>query len=101
MRASHPAIQKARWYDCSVKVTIAFADDELYRRVKVQAAASGRQVRDIVEEALAAWLERAEETEDVAASMEALVEYGSAGGIDASRFFDRMVNEGRVSYEPD
>lgn len=84
-----------------MKVTIAFSDDELYRRVKVHAAASGRQVRDIVEEALAAWLDQAEEAEDVDASSAALAEYESVGGVDADAFFSRMVNEGRVSYEPD
>jgi len=84
-----------------MKVTIAFSDDVLYRRIKVRAAVSGRQVRDIVEEALAAWLDRAEEAEDVTASDEALTEYTALGGIDADAFFTQMVNEGRVSYEPD
>lgn len=84
-----------------MKVTIAFSDDELYRRVKVQAAASGRQVRDIVEEALTWWLDRMEEVEDVAASRAGLAEYQTAGGVDADAFFARMISEGRVSYEPD
>ncbi len=84
-----------------MKVTIAFADDELYRRVRVHAAASGRQIRDIVEEALAAWLEQAEEAEDVAASAEAVAEYEALGGTEADAFFAHMINEGRVSYEPD
>ena len=61
---------------------------------------SGRQVREIVEEALADWLDRTEEADDVAASAEALTEYELAGGIDADAFFARMVNDGRVSYEP-
>lgn len=84
-----------------MKVTIAFSDDELYRRVKVQAAASGRQVRDIVEEALTWWLDRMEEVEDVAASRAGLAECETAGGVDADAFFARMISEGRVSYEPD
>lgn len=84
-----------------MKVTIAFADDELYRRVKVHAATSGRQVRDIVEEALAAWLDQVEEADDIAASDQALAEYEMAGGVDADAFFARMVSEGRVSYESD
>ncbi len=84
-----------------MKVTIAFADDELYRRVRVHAAASGRQIRDIVEEALAAWLEQAEDAADVAVSAEVVAEYERTGGVDADAFFAHMINEGRVSYEPD
>ena len=81
-----------------MKVTIALSDDELYRQVKVRAAASGRQVRDIVEEALARWLEAAEDEEDREASAQALAEYEVSGGIDADEFFQRMVSEGRVQY---
>jgi plasmid stability protein len=84
-----------------MKVTIAFNDDELYRRVKVRAALSGRQVRDIVEEALADWLEAAEDDEDRTASIEALDEHARAGGVDADVFFRRMIAEGRVEYGSD
>jgi plasmid stability protein len=81
-----------------MKVTIAFSDDELYRRVKVHAARSGRQVRDIVEEALSRWLDAAEDAEDLAAAADALAEYETVGGVDADAWFRRMVNEGRVEY---
>jgi hypothetical protein len=81
-----------------VKVTIAFANDELYRQVKLRAAASGRQVRDIVEEALEQWLEQTEDAEDRAAASEALAEYEVLGGVDADAFFERMLSEGRVEY---
>jgi hypothetical protein len=84
-----------------VKVTIAFQDDEIYRRVKLHAAASGRQVRDIVEEALTAWLDAGEAAEDRGASARALEEYATAGGVDADAFFARMVAEGHVSYDAD
>ncbi|MET0772890.1 MAG: hypothetical protein ABWZ82_07390 [Candidatus Limnocylindrales bacterium] len=84
-----------------MKVTIAFSDDEIYRRVRVHAAVSGRQIRDIVEEALSAWLEQAEEDADVAASADALAEYETLGGTEADAFFARMISEGRVSYESD
>ena len=84
-----------------VKVTIAFQDDELYRRVKSRAATTGRQVRDIVEEALNAWLDAAEDAEDRGASADALEEYATKGGVDADSFFARMVAEGHVSYDPD
>jgi hypothetical protein len=81
-----------------MKVTIAFANDELYRQVKVRAAASGRQIRDIVEEALVFWLEQAEDVEDRRAAEEALAEYELVGGVDADAYFKRMVSEGRVEY---
>jgi plasmid stability protein len=84
-----------------VKVTVAFQDDELYRRVKLHAAASGRQVRDIVEEALRAWLDAAEDAEDRGASARAIEEYATAGGVDADAYFARMVAEGHLSYDPD
>ena len=83
-----------------MKVTIAFTNDELYRLVKVRAAESGRQIRDIVEEALELWLEQAEDAEDREAAAEALTEYEVVGGVDADAFFDRMVSEGRVEYGP-
>jgi plasmid stability protein len=82
-----------------MKVTIAFSDDELYRRVKVRAASSGRQVRDIVEEALQQWLERTEEAEDREAATGALAEYEVVGGTEADAFFQRLLSEGRVEYE--
>lgn len=82
-----------------MKVTIAFRDDALYRTIRVRAAADGRQVRDIVEEALTAWLEAREDGEDASASKQALAEYEQAGGTDADAFFRRMVAEGRVTYD--
>jgi hypothetical protein len=84
-----------------MKVTVSFRDDALYRAVRVRAAEEGRQIRDIVEEALAAWLRDREDAEDVAASDEALREYDERGGEDADAFFRRMVADGRVRYEPD
>ncbi|MGH2445700.1 MAG: hypothetical protein ACRDGD_06645 [Candidatus Limnocylindria bacterium] len=82
-----------------MKVTVAFRDDDLYRAIRVRAAAEGRQIRDIVEEALRAWLEAREDAEDVEASGAALAEYEQHGGEDADAFFRRMVAEGRVAYE--
>lgn len=89
----------AGWYGARMKVTIAFRDDALYRAIRVRAVEDARQVRDIVEEALTAWLEAREDAEDASASKEALGEYEQAGGIDADVFFRRMVAEGRVTYE--
>ena len=39
-----------------MKVTIALANDQLYRAVRIRAAQSGRQIREIVEDALEMWL---------------------------------------------
>lgn len=81
-----------------MKVTIAFSDDSLYRAVRVRAAQSGRQIRDLVEEALDMWLTAQEDAEDIAAAKEALAEYDEVGGIDAEKFFQEMVADGRVDY---
>lgn len=82
-----------------MKVTISFRDDALYRAVRVRAAEEGRQIRDIVEEALTAWLDAREEAEDAAASAEALREYDDRGGEEADAFFRRMMAEGHVRYD--
>lgn len=82
-----------------MKVTISFRDDALYRAVRVRAAEEGRQIRDIVEEALTAWLDAREEAEDAVASAEALREYDDRGGEEADAFFRRMVAEGHVRYD--
>lgn len=82
-----------------MKVTVSFKDDELYRAIRVRAVQDGRQIRDIVEEALRGWLETVEDAEDAAASADALVEYEQAGGVDADRYFERLVAEGRVTYD--
>jgi plasmid stability protein len=82
-----------------MKVTIAFSNDELYRAVRVRAAQSGRQIRDIVEEALEAWLTAQEDADDIDASEDALREYGD--DVDAEAYFRRMVAEGRVEYGAD
>jgi len=84
-----------------MKVTVAFRDDSLYRAVRLRAVEEGRKIRDIVEEALAAWLEAREDAEDAEASAAALAEYDERGGEDADAFFRRMVAEGRVAYETD
>lgn len=84
-----------------MKVTIAFRDDSLYRAVRLRAVEEGRQVRDVVEEALRTWLEAREDAEDVEASKAALDEYEREGGVDAETAFRRMVAEGRVSYDAD
>jgi predicted transcriptional regulator len=80
-----------------MKVTIDL-DSELYRAVKVEAARSDRSVRDIVDEALAGWLERLEDAEDAAAAGEALAEYRRDGGVAAEEFFRAHAAETRATY---
>lgn len=82
-----------------MKVTIAFSDDSLYRAVRVRAAQSGRQIRDLVEEALEMWLTAQEDAEDIAAVKEALAEPGE--DIDAVEYFQKLVAEGRARYGND
>ena len=79
-----------------MKVTVAFSDDELYRAIRIRAAQSGRQIRDIVEEALEMWLTAQEDAEDIVAARDALAEQGD--DIDAREFFQKMVAEGRAQY---
>jgi plasmid stability protein len=80
-----------------MKVTIDL-DAELYRAIKVEAARADRSVREIVDEALAGWLERLEDAEDAAAATEALAEYERDGGAAAEEFFRAHAAETRAAY---
>ena len=80
-----------------MKVTIDL-DPEVYRAIKVEAARSDRSVRELVDEALAAWLEAEEEREDAASAEAALAEYREAGGADASALFQTLAAETRATY---
>jgi plasmid stability protein len=82
-----------------MKVTIDI-DPDLYRAVKVEAARSDRSVRDIVDEALAAWLEAAETEEDRASAEAALAEYRRDGGEAADLFFGSLAAETKATYDP-
>jgi plasmid stability protein len=76
-------------------------DDEVYRAIKVEAARTGRSVRDIVDEALAAWLAKAEDDEDVASAAAALEEYRRDGGVAAESWFADRAAEVKATYAPD
>ena len=76
-------------------------DSELYRAVKVEAARADRSVRDVVAEALEAWLAHAEEAEDRVSADAALAEYRRDGGEAAEAFFGRMAAETKASYGTD
>ena len=87
------------WYAGPVKVTID-VDPELYRAVKVEAARGDRSVREIVDEALGAWLDAAETEEDRASAEAALIEYRRDGGEAADSFFGSLAAETRAAYGP-
>jgi predicted transcriptional regulator len=80
-----------------MKVTIDLSP-ELYRAVKVEAARADRSVREIVDEALEAWLEAAETREDQASAEVALEEYRRDGGEAAESFFGSLAAETRATY---
>lgn len=83
-----------------MKVTIDL-DADLYRAIKVEAARSDRSVRDIVDDALAAWLDATEAAEDRASAEAALVEYRRDGGESAETFFGALAAETRATYGAD
>ena len=80
-----------------MKVTIDL-DPDLYRAVKVEAARSDRSVREIVDEALAGWLDALEEAEDRASAAAALEEYRRDGGESARAFLGTLAAETKVTY---
>jgi predicted transcriptional regulator len=87
-----------------MKVTVDI-DPELYRALKVEAARADRSVRDVLADAIEAWLERSEDDEDRASAAEALAEYRRDGGVAAEEYFGALVAETRAAYgsagEPD
>jgi plasmid stability protein len=83
-----------------MKVTLDL-DPDLYRSLKVEAARADRSVRDVVSDAIAAWLDHQEEDEDRASAAEALEEYRRDGGTAASAFFERLAAEARAEYGSD
>ena len=84
-------------YDATVKVTIDL-DPDLYRSLKVESARADRSVREVVADAIAAWLERQEADEDRASAAEALEEYRRDGGTAAATYFERLAAEARAEY---
>jgi len=82
-----------------MKVTIDLGA-ELYRAIKVEAARTDRSVREIVDEALEAWLDSAEAREDRASAEAALVEYRRDGGDSAESFFGSLAAETKATYGP-
>jgi plasmid stability protein len=83
-----------------MKVTIDL-DPERYRAIKVEAARTDRSVRDVVDEALDAWLDTAEAAEDRASADAALAEYRRDGGVAAEAFFGSLAAETQATYGSD
>ena len=83
-----------------MKVTIDL-DADIYRAVKVEAARTDRSVRDVVDEALAAWLEAVEDAEDKVSASAALEEYRRDGGEAAEAFFGSLAGETKAAYGSD
>ncbi len=83
-----------------MKVTIDL-DADRYRAIKVEAARTDRSVREIVDEALEAWLDASESNEDRISAEEALTEYRRDGGEAAEAFFGTLAAETRSTYAPD
>lgn len=83
-----------------MKVTID-VDADVYRAIKVEAVRSDRPVRDIVDEALAAWIEATEAAEDRISAAEALAEYRRDGGESAEVFFSALAAETKAAYGSD
>jgi plasmid stability protein len=73
-------------------------DHDLYRAIRVEAARADRPVREVVQEALEAWLARAEELEDRDSAAAALAEYQQDGGEAAEAWFGRLAAETQASY---
>jgi len=83
-----------------MKVTIDL-DGDVYRAVKVEAARTDRSVREIVDEALAAWLDAEESREDRVSAEAALAEYRRDGGEAAAAFFGTLAAEAQATYDAD
>ena len=81
-----------------MKITIDLNAD-LYRAIKVEAARTDRSVRDVVDEALEAWLQAAEDREDRDSAQAALAEYRRDGGESADAFFGSLAAESRARYD--
>lgn len=81
-----------------MKVTLDLPD-ELYRALKVEAARSDRNVRDLATAAIEEWLDREEEAEDRASAQAALEEYRQSGGESAAAFFEHLAAEARARYD--
>jgi predicted transcriptional regulator len=72
-----------------VKTTLDI-DEDLYGAIKVEAARIGRTVHEIIEDALEAWLVRAEEAVDRDSAAVALEEHGRDGSVAAESWYSAL-----------
>jgi hypothetical protein len=73
------------------RMTLVVENEELYRALKVEAVKHNRRLRDVIQEAMAMWLEAQEDAEDLAAHCEALAETGE--NVEAGRFFQSIADD--------
>jgi len=81
-----------------MKITLDLSDADLYRAIKVEAALRDRSVREVVEEALADWLDKVDDEEDIPAADAAMEDYRLHGGIDAAEVFQKLAAETSARY---
>ena len=77
----------------SKRMTVIFEDEALYTALKVEAIRKGRHAKDIVAEAVRAWLELKEDEELRVGLEEARQGWERQGGVEAGEFF-RDQNSG-------
>lgn len=82
-----------------MKITLDLADADLYRAIKIEAARRDRSIRDVVEEALADWLDKIDDEEDIPAADAAMDEYLRLGGLEAAEVFQTLAAETRARYD--
>ncbi|MDP6453488.1 MAG: hypothetical protein QF898_09290 [SAR202 cluster bacterium] len=80
----------------SKRMTVVFDDEELYRAVKIEAARSGRHAKDIIAEAVRAWLEVLEDRELGPEIDAAIEEWEREGGIKAEELFSQLRSEAQT-----
>jgi plasmid stability protein len=83
-----------------VKTTLDI-DEDLFAAVKVEAARIGRSVSEIIEDALEAWLVRAEEAVERESAAVGLEEHGRDGSVAAESWLSEVAAETRAAYAPD
>lgn len=89
------------WHACYMKFTVSLEDDSLYVFLKIEAARSGRTVKELVEVAIKEWVERLEDEEDAREVAKSVAEYEREGGVEFGEFLRTMAAEVRAAYGAD
>jgi hypothetical protein len=69
------------------RMTVVFDDEQLYTKLKVEAARTGVHAKDIVALAVREWLDTAEDAESQADLQGIRSQWEEKGGVEANRFF--------------